>query len=386
MAKLLLKNGRIFTMSDRGIIENGDILIENDKIVEIGEGIEVEDGEIYDLSGGFVYPGFIEAHSHMGLYEEGITKVVDECNEMSNPLTPEINVIDGINPNDLSFREAYENGITTVSVLPGSSNIVAGQSVVLKTYGNRVDDMVIDRYNGIKVSLGENPIQTYGKNNRGPNTRMAVAAKLREIIMQSEEYLRKTSSENISKEKYNTKFEAMEGVISGNIPIRVHAHRTDDIFTAIRIAKEYDIKLILEHCTEGHLISDELAQEGYPVVVGPGLTDKSKNELKNLTFKTVKELVDKGLKVAITTDAPEIPARYLPICVGLAVKEGLSEYEALKTITINPAEILRISNRVGSIEVGKDADIAVFNSNPIRDLYAENILTIIDGNIVNLKS
>lgn len=386
MAKLLLKNGRIFTMSDRGIIENGDILIEDDKIVEIGEGIEVEDGEIYDLSGGFVYPGFIEAHSHMGLYEEGITKVVDECNEMSNPLTPEINVIDGINPNDLSFREAYENGITTVSVLPGSSNIVAGQSVVLKTYGNRVDDMVIDRYNGIKVSLGENPIQTYGKNNRGPNTRMAVAAKLREIIMQSEEYLRKTSSENISKEKYNTKFEAMEGVISGNIPIRVHAHRTDDIFTAIRIAKEYDIKLILEHCTEGHLISDELAQEGYPVVVGPGLTDKSKNELKNLTFKTVKELVDKGLKVAITTDAPEIPARYLPICVGLAVKEGLSEYEALKTITINPAEILRISNRVGSIEVGKDADIAVFNSNPIRDLYAENILTIIDGNIVNLKS
>lgn len=386
MAKLLLKNGRIFTMGDRGIIENGDILIEDNKIVEIGEDLEVEDGEIYDLSGGFAYPGFIEAHSHMGLYEEGITAVTDECNEMSSPITPEINVMDGINPNDSAFKEAYENGITTVSVLPGSSNIVAGQSIVLKTYGNRVDDMIIDRYNGIKVSLGENPIRIYGKTNKGPNTRMAVASKLREIIMKSEEYIKERSLENASKENYNIKLESMEGVISGNIPLRVHVHRADDIFTAIRIAKEYDIKLILEHCTEGHLISDELAQEGYPIVVGPGLTDKSKNELKNLTFKTVKELVDKGLKVAITTDAPEVPAKYLPICVGLAVKEGLSEYEALKTITINPAEILRISDRVGSIEVGKDADIAVFNSNPIRDLYAENILTIINGEIVNLKS
>lgn len=377
-------------MAEAGIVEAGDILIEAGKIVEIGTGLELEDGEVYDLNGMFVFPGFIDAHCHIGLAEEGVSKSVDDSNEMNNPITPELRVIDGINPMDLGLKEAYENGITTVAIAPGSANIIGGQFAVLKTAGNRIDDMVIDEKNGIKISLGENPISVYGKSGKSPGTRMAIAAILRENLLKAEEYMdgKGAALDNPELEPlaFDMKLEALLDVMDGSVPLRVHAHRADDIFTAIRIAREFNLDMVLEHCTEGHLIGDQLAAEGFPVVLGPALTDKSKYELRNLSFKTVKELSEKGLKVAIMTDAPEVPIKYLPICAGLAVKAGLLEYEAMKCITLNPAEILRLDDRIGSLEVGKDADIAVFNGNPIRDLYAECVLTLIDGAPVYVKA
>lgn len=387
MGKMLIKNGKIYTMGEKGIIEKGDILIEDGIIVEIGQDLEIEEGELFDVNGAFVMPGMIDAHCHVGLAEEGISKSVDDSNEMNDPVTPQLRVIDGINPLDMGFRDAYENGITTVAVAPGSANIVAGQFAVLKTFGNRIDSMVVDEKSGIKVSLGENPISVYGKSGKTPATRMAVAAILRETILKAEEYMDKKSrviDEGGEEPPMDMKLDALLDVIDGSIPLRVHVHRADDIFTAIRIAREFNIDIVLEHCTEGHLIADQLAEEDFPVVLGPALTDKSKYELRNLSFRTPAELVGRGMKVAIMTDAPEVPIKYLPICAGLAVKEGLDEYEALKCITINPAEILRVDDRIGSIEVGKEADIAVFSGNPIRDLYAKNILTIISGVVVHM--
>lgn len=389
MTKRLIKNGTVYTMVDREILEKTDILIENGTIVEIGKDIELDEGEVFDVNGAFVMPGMIDAHCHIGLSEEGISKIVDDSNEMNDPITPQLRVIDGINPLDSALREAYENGITTVAVAPGSSNVIAGQFAVLKTFGNRIDDMAIDEKSGIKVSLGENPISVYGKCGKTPATRMAITAMLRETLLKAEEYMdEKTKAlddENTKEPHLDMKLEALLDVIDGSIPLRIHAHRADDIFTAIRIAREFNLDIVLEHCTEGHLIADQLAEEEYPVVFGPAITDKSKYELRNLSFRTAKELVERGVTVALMTDAPEVPIKYLPLCAGLAVKEGLDEYEALKCITINPAEILRIEDRVGSIEVGKDADIAVFSGNPIRDLYSQNILTMINGMIVSMR-
>jgi imidazolonepropionase-like amidohydrolase len=389
MSKKLIKNGTVYTMVDKEILEKTDILIEDGIITEIGKDLEIEEGEMFDLNGAFVMPGMIDAHCHIGLSEEGISKIVDDANEMNDPVTPHLRVLDGINPLDTAFREAFENGITTVAVAPGSANIMAGQFAVLKTFGNRIDNMMIDEKSGIKVSLGENPISVYGKSGKTPATRMAIAAILRETLLKAEEYMDQKSmvldEERKENPPFDMKLESLLDVIDGSIPLRVHAHRADDIFTAIRIAKEFNIDIILEHCTEGHLIADQLAAEDYPVVFGPAFTDKSKYELRNLSFRTAAELVNRGIKVAFMTDAPEVPIKYLPICAGLAVKEGLDEYEALKCITINAAEILRIDDSVGSIEVGKDADIAVFTGNPIRDLYSQNILTLIDGVIVSMK-
>lgn len=389
MSKMLIKNGTLYTMGEKGIVEKGDILIEDGIITEIGENIEIEEGDVFDVSGAFVMPGMIDAHCHVGLSEEGISKSVDDSNEMNDPVTPQLRVIDGINPLDMGFRDAYQNGITTLGIAPGSANIVAGQFAVMKTFGNRVDYMAIDEKNGIKVSLGENPISVYGKSGKTPATRMAVAAILRETLLKAEEYMDLKSralDEDRDEPPFDMKYEAMLDVIDGSIPLRIHVHRSDDIFTAIRIAREFNLDIVLEHCTEGHFIADQLAEEGYPVVLGPGLTDKSKYELRNLSFKTPAELVKRGIKVAIMTDAPEVPIKYLPICAGLAVKEGLDEYEALKCITINPAEILRVDDRVGSLEVGKEADIAVFSGNPIRDIYSKNILTMINGVIVHIMA
>jgi len=367
------------------IIENGSILINEGKIVEVGKDIIAPlDAEVVDLEGRMVTPGFIDAHCHLGMWEEGIGFEGDDGNEAVDPVTPQLRAIDGINPMDISFQETYEGGVTTAVTGPGSANVIGGTFVAIKTYGNRVDNMIIKNPVAMKIAFGENPKRVYNSQRKSPTTRMATAAILRETLFKAKTYLeKKERAEDPSKmPDYDIKMEALIPVLKKEIPLKAHAHRADDIFTALRIAKEFDVDITLDHCTEGHLIADELAKEGKPALVGPTFGNRSKYELKNKSFDTPRILVEAGIKVAIITDSPVIPLQHLGLCAGLAHNAGLDEIEALKAITINPAEIVGLADRIGSIEVGKDADIAIFDGNPIKDLDCKTYMTIIDGKIV----
>lgn len=377
---LLIKNGLIYTMAG-DVIENGSVLIKNGKIEKVGRDIEAPRGsEIIDAGGRMVLPGFVEAHCHLGLEEDAIGFEGDDVNEMIDPVTPEIRAIDGINPMDRTLREAYEAGVTTAITGPGSANVIGGQAVAIKTYGHRVDNMIIKNPVAMKVAFGENPKRVYKEQKKSPITRMATAAILREYLFKAKAYMEKKEDSN--NKDWDFKLEAMIPVLKREIPIKAHAHRADDIFTALRIAKEFNIDITLDHCTEGHLIADDLAKEGKGAIVGPTMGHRSKFELKNTTFETPKILNEKGVKIAITTDSPVIPLHHLSLCAGLAHKGGLDEIEAYRAITINPAEIIGIDDRVGSIEVGKDADVVIFDGNPIKDVNFETFITIIDGKIV----
>ncbi len=384
---IVIHNARIYPMVG-DIIESGTVVINDGKIQDIliGENTAIidniieenqeQDIRIIDANGALLYPGFIDAHCHLGMVEDSMGYEGEDTNEMTDPITPELRAIDAINPLDVTFREAYEGGITTVATGPGSANVVCGQFAAIKTYGKRIDDMIIIEPLAMKLALGENPKNIYGKANKSPMTRMAIASLLRETLFKAREYI------NDEDRSFDIKLEAMSKVLTNEIPLKVHAHRTDDMFTAIRIAKEFNLDLTLDHCTEGHLIADYIKDENINCIVGPAFTDRSKIELKNLTFDTPNALFKAGVKFAIMTDSPEVPLHYLPICAGLSVKAGLPEIEALKAITINAAEILGIDKRVGSIEIGKDADLVLFSDNPLRDICAEVLLTVIDGQIV----
>lgn len=381
---IFIKNGKIYTMAGE-VIENGSILIKEGKIVEVGKDIIAPlDAEVIDAEGRMVTPGFIDAHCHLGMWEESIGFEGEDGNEMTDPVTPHLRAIDAINPMDIAFEEAYQGGVTTAVTGPGSANVIGGTFVALKTYGNRVDDMIIKDPVAMKVAFGENPKRVYDAQKKSPMTRMATAAILRETLFKAKTYLeKKEKAEDPSKTPdYDMKMEALIPVLKKEIPIKAHAHRADDIFTSLRIAKEFDIDITLDHCTEGHLIAAELAKEGKAAIVGPSLGNRSKFELKNLTFETPKVLNEAGVKIAIITDSPVVPLYYLPLCAGLAHKAGLDEMEALKAITINPAEIIGLSHRIGSIEVGKDADIVIFDGNPIKDVDCKTFATIIDGEVV----
>lgn len=382
---LLIKNGLVKTMSGTNI-ENGQILIEDGIIKAVGKDLETpEDADVIDVSGCIVTPGLIDAHCHIGIMEEGIGFEGDDTNEITNPITPHMRAIDGINPICEEFEEAIKGGITTAVVAPGSANIIGGHACAIKTYGKRIDNMILKNPIGMKIAFGENPKRCYGKNDKTPMTRMAVAALLRENLYKAKNYMEKKEKAKTDPEKmpdFDLKMEALIPVLKKEIPLKAHAHRADDILTAIRIAKEFDLDITLDHCTEGHLIADEIAKEGKCALVGPSLSGKVKYELKNLTFETPKILDEAGIKIAIITDAPVIPVHYLSLCAGLAVKSGLDEEEAWKAITINAAEIININNRVGSIEPGKDADIVVFKGNPLTDINSKAVMTIINGKIV----
>ena len=309
-------------------------------------------------------------------------------NEETDPITPHLNPIDGINPMDRSFEEARNGGITSVCSTPGSANVMGGQCIAIKTFGRRIDKMVIKNPVASKIAFGENPKSCYGQEDKAPQTRMAIAAMMRETLKEAEEYLdalllHEEDDEN-EKPDYDMKMESLLPVLRRDIPFKVHAHRADDIFTAIRIGKEFNLKLTLDHCTEGHLIVEDLVEEGYPVVVGPSLSERSKIELRNLTFDTAGILSNAGMDVCLMTDHPVIPVHYLPICAGIAVKHGMREDKALESITINPAKVLGISDRVGSIEIGKDADIVIWDNNPL-EIQSNVLYTIIDGKIVYKK-
>ena len=380
---IFIKNGHIYTMAGK-VMENGSILIKDGKIVEVGEDLKVpENAEVIDAQGRMITPGFIDAHCHLGMFEEGIGFEGSDGNEMTDPITPQLRAIDSINPMDISFREAYEGGVTTAVTGPGSANVIGGTFAALKTYGHRVDDMVIKDPVAMKIAFGENPKRVYNGQKKSPMTRMATASLLRETLFKAQSYMNKKENEDETKRPdYDMKMEAMLPVLKREIPVKAHAHRADDIFTALRIAKEFNIDITLDHCTEGHLIAEDLAKEGKTAIVGPSFGSRSKFELQNKTFETPKVLIEAGVKVAITTDSPVIPLQYLSLCAGLAHKAGLDEMEALKAITINAAEIVGLEGRIGSIEAGKDADIVIFDGNPIKDIDYKTYMTIIDGKVV----
>lgn len=384
---MLIKNGKIYTMSDIGILDNGDIRIDNGKITEISQNIIPNDGEkVIELNGEFVYPGFIDAHCHMGLFEWGMGFEGSDGNEMTDPITPHMRAIDGINPMDISFKHAREGGVTVVVSGPGSANVCGGTFGAFKTYGNSIDKMVVKNPIGMKIAFGENPKRVYNSKSKMPMTRMGIAGMLRSFIIESKNYLMKKEQASKKGEEFldvNLKYEAMIPVLNKEIPLKAHCHRADDILTAIRIAKEFDLNLTLDHCTEGHLVSEYIKESGFPAIVGPTMTHASKIELGNKTFETPGVLVGQGVKVAIVTDHPVIEQEYLPVCAGLATKNtSLSEIDALKTITINAAEIINIQDRVGSIEIGKDGDIVIFDKSALSS-DSNCLYTIINGEIVH---
>lgn len=357
---LLIRNGLIFDAVHREPY-TADILVKDGKIAEIGAGLTA-DCPTFDAAGLHIYPGFVEAHCHIGLDGSGIGFEGDDCNEMTDILTPQLRAIDGIYPQDPTFREALEAGVTTVCTGPGSANVLGGQFAVIKTAGHRVDDMIVRPFAAMKCAFGENPKRCYkDKNNY---SRMSTAAKLREALLRAQEYDAKKQAAGDDPAKrppLDVKLEALLPVLHGEVPLKAHAHRADDIFTAIRIAKEFGVRLTLEHVTEGHLIAEDLAQEDYPMAVGPSLTHASKFELRNKTFTTPGILAKAGCRVSIITDSPVIPQSYLPLCAALAVRAGMDPFDALRAITIRPAEHIGAADRVGSIERGKDADFVVMD-------------------------
>ncbi|HHZ01429.1 MAG TPA: amidohydrolase [Tissierellia bacterium] len=382
---LVIKNGYIKTM-DGEDIQRGQIIIKDGKIIAIGKDLEIpEEAEVIDAEGLLVTPGLVEAHCHIGMWEEGIGFEGSDGNEAVDPITPHLRAIDGINPMEQGFQDAIEGGVTTAVTGPGSANIIGGTFVAIKTYGKRIDDMIIKEPVAMKIAFGENPKRVYEDQNKSPVTRMAIAAMLRETLYEAKRYMEDLESSKTDpdqKPDFDLKLHSLLPVLRKEIPLKAHAHRADDIFTALRIAKEFDLDITLDHCTEGHLIVEELKEAGKPCLVGPTLGSRSKVELRNKSFETPKILIDAGIKTAIITDSQVIPVQHLSMCAGMAVKAGLSEEEAWKTITIYPAEITGIDDRVGSLKVGKDADIAIFKGNPLLDVNFETVMTIIDGKIV----
>lgn len=383
---LLIKNGKIITMSDKNY-ENGCILIHDNKIVDIQEYIEESDNmEVIDVKGAWVMPGIIEAHCHIGLSEEGIRFEGDDINEATNPITAHLRAIDAINPLDIAFTDAIKGGITSAMTGPGSANVCGGKFVFMKMAGDSIDDMIVENDYAMKVAFGENPKRVYSSKSTSPSTRMATASILREALLKAKNYKDKKEEANKNGEYFEIDFkqECWIDVLDKKIPLKAHAHRADDILTAIRIAKEFDVNMTLDHCTEGHLIAENIKKSGFSAIVGPSLMNRSKYELKNKTFETSGILNKHGVTVAITTDHPVVPIQYLPICAGFAAKAGLGVEEGLKAITINAAKICGVDDRVGSLEVGKDADIAIFTGNPM-ETFTETLYTIINGKVVYSK-
>ncbi|MCX4305650.1 MAG: amidohydrolase [Acetatifactor sp.] len=384
---MYIVGGTIKTMAG-GDIQDGCIRIAEGKIVQIGRRDEIRIHpaaceRVIEVKDGLIMPGIIEAHCHMGITEEKKGMEGDDCNETVNPITPYLRAIDAVNTMDAAFDDAVRAGITSAMIGPGSSNVAGGQFAFLKTRGRRVDDLIVKAPAAMKVAFGENPKVNYSGQGKSPSTRMAIAAMLREELYKAKAYAqrRKTAQEKGEYFEEDFTMECWLPVLNREIPLKAHVHRVDDIFTAIRIAREFDLRMTLDHCSEGHLIAEELAAEGFPAIVGPDLASRSKIEVQNMAFKTVGVLNRAGVLTAITTDHPVSLIASLPICAGLAVKAGLPLEEGYRAITVNAARVCGVEDRVGSLEVGKDADIAVFSGNPM-EIFTRTLYTIIDGNIV----
>lgn len=383
---ILIQNGKIHTMADEPFF--GDIRIEDGKIKSVGVGLKVKKHEkVIDASGMWVLPGFIDPHTHLGVGEEGIGFEGNDVNEYSSTITPHLRGIDAYNPADTAVEESLRAGVTAAAIGPGSANVIGGLFSMIKLRHDSVDKALIKDAVGMKCALGENPKRVGKDTSRMPMTRMGTAAKLREALFLTKEYQEKlerfkADPENNEKPAYDMKWEALLPVLRKELPLKIHVHRADDILTAIRIAKEFDVKFSLDHCSDGHLIADYIKQSGASAIVGPTLGFRTKMETKNKTFETPGILNKAGILVAITTDHPVIPLRELRISAAYAARYGMGQEEALKAITIYPAKLVGMDHRIGSLEEGKDADIVLWNGNPL-EVFSEAKLVMVDGEIMH---
>jgi imidazolonepropionase-like amidohydrolase len=400
---IAITNGKVMTIT-QGTLESGTVLVEGGRIVAIGEEVVIPaDAEIYDAAGKVVMPGLIDAHCHVGLFPDGIGWEYSDGNELTDPVTPHLRALDAVHPEDKGFEELVEAGVTTVLTGPGSGNLIGGQWVCLKTAPKpSVEQMVLVEPAGMKMALGENPKRVYGEQKKAPSTRMGNAAELRAALVDAQNYLDKWARYEADLAAYEAKveaedeeaeapklperdlkLEALGKVLRREMKARIHAHRADDMLTAIRIAEEFDLDLTLEHATEGYKIADILAAKGIAVTAGPILFSRVKYELKEMTPKNPGLMAQAGVKVAIQTD--EMSAvKYLTINAALAAREGMPEEEALKAITINAAEVIGVGDRIGSLEVGKDADIVVFSGHPF-DYRTVAELVLVDGQVAYMR-
>ena len=369
---MLFKNATIYTMEQYPFV--GDFKIDKGVFTQIGTNLTASEGEdVQDLNGLYVFPGLVESHCHLGMEETAIRFEGNDVNEITDPITPNMRGIDGCNPMDETVELALKGGVTTVAAGPGSANVLGGTFFAYKTKGNCIDEMSIQNPLAMKAAFGENPKRCY--QGKKIDTRMQISALLRETLEKTKEYMKK---KELGKDvAYDQKLEAMIPVVKREIPLKCHCHRADDILTVIRIAKEYDIKVTLDHVTDARCIIPQIKESGFPCICGPALTHKSKFELANMSFETPNELYKAGILFSIITDSPVVPQQYLSLSAALAAKAGLPEYEAIKAITINPAKILGLDNRVGSIKEGKDADFVICTknildtTNEIKDVYVD---------------
>ncbi len=380
--KLLFKNATVFPITFKSF--KGDVLVKDSKIYKVGESIKKdEDTEVIDLAGKYLFPGFIAAHSHIGLKEESVNDPVgSDVNEMTDPITADVKAIDGFNPEDPAIDRALSGGVTTVMIVPGSGNTVGGQGAIIKFKSKIVDEMIVKEPAGLKMAFGENPKRVYGDQKKTPSTRLGVAAVVRTYFTRVQDYMKKKEIARKDGKPFterDLKLEAGEKVLKGEIPARIHAHRYDDILTAARIADEFGFKFVIEHGTEGYKIVDLLKTKGIPVVVGPLMTFRTKRELKDMTMESIKILNEKGVLVSLMCDHPVVPLEYASIQAASALRYGAREEDLLKMLTINPAKILGISDKTGSVEEGKDADLVVWSGHPfdarskVEGVYIEGI-------------
>jgi len=385
---LILRNAHLLTM-DGPPIEAGYLAARDGKILSVGPMSACPapgpEDEVIDAAGRHVMPGLVDAHCHVGIFGDGLGFEGDDGNEMTDPVTPHLRAIDGIHHADRAFREALAGGVTTVVTGPGSANVIGGQFAALKTVGRTVDEMAFKAPCAMKVAFGENPKSVYHEKHQTPTTRMATAALLREQLMKAREYQalleeHEADPDEHDRPEYDMKLEALLPVLRGELVVKAHAHRADDIATALRIRKEFELDLTIEHATEAWMMADVLREAGVDIVIGPLLTNRSKPELLHQEIGAAGRLVAAGVRPAIMTDHPEVPVQHLLLCAGIAVREGMPPEDALAAVTLRAAEICRIQDRVGSLAPGKDADFIVLSGEPFS-LATQVDLTVVGGSI-----
>jgi imidazolonepropionase-like amidohydrolase len=384
---LIIKNGHIKTMAGKEF-KNGSIVLDGNKIIAVGniDLSQYKNADIIDAKGQLVTPGLVDPHCHIGVMEEGIQFEGNDTNEMSSPVTPELRGVDSVYVKDMAFDYTVKAGVTTVNTGPGSANVIGGTFLAMKTYGETVDDMIIKEETCMKMALGENPKRVYGSSKKTPMTRMASAALMREWLFKAKEYHEKLNAyeadqDNETKPPFDMKLHALKRVFEG-MPVKIHAHRADDIMTAVRVIKEFKLNATIDHATEAYLIPDKLKTENIPLIIGPTLGAASKYELVNKSFKSAKVLEDHGIDFAIMTDHPVITLDTMLVQAALFIKEGLSEEKALESLTIAAAKLNGIEDRVGSLEVGKDADVVIWDG-PLFDIMTRTSVVIINGAVVH---
>lgn len=377
---LLIKNAKVITMAGE-YLPQGDVLIDGARIAAVGNDLSAPDARIIDAAGLYALPGLVDSHCHIGMWDDSMGFEGSDGNEITNPVTPQMRALDSLYPRDRCFSEALAGGVTTVATGPGSANPIGGQFVAMKTAGSYLEDMIIREPLALKIAFGENPKRCYGEGGKLPMTRMGTAAVIREAFVKAQNYMRKMDAADPDKRPdRDLGLEVLVKALRREIKVKAHAHRSDDILTAIRIGREFNLDLTLEHCTEGYIILDRLAREQLPVTLGPLLSDRSKIELGRMTFEAPAMFERAGVKFALMTDSPVIPEQYLAVEAAICVRNGLSEEGALKAITINAAEAIGLADRVGSLEVGKDADVCLYDAHPL-DARAHVTHSIVNGEV-----